>query len=412
MQRFPKNFLFGVATSAYQIEGGNRHSDWWYFEKKGKIKARSGLACDHRRKYKQDLELLKKLNIQAYRFSVEWSRLQPKKDKWDKKEIEYYRNILKILKTQGVEPFLTLHHFTNPLWFYRLGGWEKEENIKYFSNFVKRIVKEFKPYVRYWITINEPMALCFHSYIEKRFPPFKNDPLLYFTCLKNLLLAHREAYSVIHQKIKNAQVGLAQNVQYFWPYNTESPRDKLAAYLHNFYRNEIVTKVLYEGKFMFPLGGGEKIKDLKCDFIGFNYYSRTAIKFNSDSFGLGKKIVNPKAKELTQMGWEIYPFGLYKFLLRFGKYKKPIYILENGIATLDDSQRQRFILAHLKQVLKAIKAGIKVKGYFYWSLLDNFEWDYGFRPRFGLIEVNYKNQERKIRKSGLIYAKIANRKAI
>ncbi len=412
MKKFPKDFLFGVSTSSYQIEGGNFNSDWYYFEKQGKIKTNSKICCDHRNRFKEDLSLLKKLNLNAYRFSLEWARVEPKENQFDEKEIQYYKSIVKILRDNKIEPFLTLHHLTNPVWFYKKGGFEKKENLKYFLNYLRKIVKVFKKEVKFWIVFNEPNAFCFAGWTSGVNPPQKKDPILHLKVLRNILTCYQQSYKIIHQNIKRAQVGIAQDIIFFEPFRKKSNLDWLATFLLDFISNEIIIKNLYEGKTLFPLGVDKKKEKAKADFIGINYYTRFLVRFDPNEFCFAKKIVNPKVKIKTQTGWEVYPEGLTQVLLRFKKYKKPIYILENGIATLNEKEREKFILSHLEKILQAIRRKINVKGYFYWSLLDNLEWAEGFTPKFGIVKVDFKTQKREIKESGYFYARIAKRKAI
>ncbi|MFH1671169.1 MAG: glycoside hydrolase family 1 protein [Candidatus Portnoybacteria bacterium] len=388
--KFPKGFLWGASTSSYQVEGGN-FNDWseWEKENAGRLgkKARtywqkwqqekfpemlekenyiSGRACDHYHRFEEDFNLAKELGHNAHRFSIEWSRIEPKKGKIDQKEIEHYHQVLLALKERGIEPFVTLYHWTLPTWLAEEGGWLNPKAPYYFDRYVKIISENFFEEVKYWITLNEPNIYAFDSYFRGVWPPQKKSVFKYFKVLKNLVKSHKLAYRSLHLIDLDCQVGVARNNVYF--------------------ENIPLADYLWNKRFLDKIGEEQ-------DFIGLNYY------FHKRLFGNRNKSVN-------DLGWEIYPEGIYHVLRGLEKYKKPIYITENGLADKDDTKREKFIKDHLEWTAKAIKEGVDVRGYFYWSLLDNFEWDKGFWPRFGLIEVDFKTMERKIRPSAFKYTKI------
>ena len=350
---FPKDFLWGSATSAHQVEGGNRN-DWSEWETEKSLE-QSGRACDHYNRFPQDFDIAKSLNQNAHRFSIEWSRIEPEEGKWNEKEIAHYQEVINALRERGMEPFVTLWHWTLPVWVARQGGWENKKTIDDFARYVDKITRSLKN-VAYWITLNEPEIYTMNSYLRGKWPPQKMSLLRYIVVMQNLVRAHKKAYLVIHQA--GAKAGIAQNNLYF-----------------NWFLNKISTHQ---------------------DFIGVNYY--TYYKY-------GK---NWK----SDMNWPIYPEGIYHILKDLKKYNKPVYITENGVADAKDVYREKFIKEHLRWVHKAISEGVDVRGYFYWSLLDNFEWDKGFWPRFGLVEIDYKTMARRIRQSAYEYAKIAKENAL
>ena len=363
--RFPDNFYWGSATSAHQVEGGNVN-DWSEWEKSKPEIANSGRACDHYNRFREDFDMAKSLNHNAHRFSIEWSRIEPKEGKLNRREIEHYRQVLLSLKERGLEPFVTLYHWTLPVWLSQKGGWLNKKTPYYFDRFVKIVSQNLFDQVNFWITINEPNVYASNSFLIGAWPPQKRSILKYFKVLNNLARAHQLAYRSLHLIDLDCQVGIAKNNVYF-------DRSPLADYFWNSY-------------FL------KKIKD-EQDFIGLNYY------FHHRFF---KKRKLP----VTDLGWGFYPKGIYHLLKDLRKYNKLIYITENGLADKKDKQRAKFIKDHLFWIQRAIQEGVDVGGYFYWSLLDNFEWDKGFWPRFGLVEVDYKTLDRKIRPSAKIYAKI------
>lgn len=364
MKKFSKNFFWGTATSAYQVEGGIKN-DW---SEAGK-KYDAGQACDHYNRFEQDFDLAKKMNNNAHRFSIEWAHIEPEQGKFNQKEIEHYKKVIKALKDRGLEPFVTLYHWTLPVWFAKKGGWLNKKSPEYFAKYVEFVVRNLSD-VKFWITINEPDIYTPHSFLTGKFPPFKKNWFKTQKVLTQLISAHKKSYQIIHKISSNNQAGIAKNSIFF---------------------SGILSFINYRRNLWFL----DKIKDYQ-DFIGVNYYIRQSL--------LG--ILKFRHMEVSDLGWEIYPKGIYHILKDLKRYKKPIYITENGLADAKDKKRAKFITNHLFWIHKAIKQGIDVKGYFYWSLLDNFEWDKGFKPRFGLIEIDYKTLKRKPRPSSKVYAKI------
>ncbi len=396
MIKFPQNFFWGAATSAYQVEGNNLNSDWWSWEKKRGIEP-SGSACLHYEHYKEDFDRAAGLNHNAHRLSIEWSRIEPKRGEFIEKEIEHYRQVILALKERNLEPIVTLHHFSNPLWFAELGGWQSRQSVKHFLTFIERIVTVLCDQVKFWVTINEPLVYVYHSYILGAWPPQEKSFLKAKRVEGNLITAHIEAYSLIHELYRSRgaslpQVSIAKNMQAFYPCGF-SLRNKLSAYLRDrFYNFSFIDKL---------------IRHKSLDYIGINYYTRSLIDVRSykmRDFLLDTCVKGHSQLKKNSLGWDIYPQGLFDLLIRLKRYNLPIFILENGICTEDDRERWDFIRSHLEKVNLAMMKGVKVLGYIYWSLIDNFEWDKGFAPRFGLIEVDYRSLQRDIRESARRYA--------
>ncbi len=398
--QFPKNFYWGSATSNYQVEGGN-HNDWSEWEKENaerlaketekkfghlqnwsEIKKQaqnpqnyiSGRACDHYNRYEEDFDIAKSLEHSAHRFSIEWSRIEPEEGKFNEREIEHYRKVIKALRGRGIEPFITLWHWPIPIWLRDKGGWENKKVIDYFSRYAEKIVSSLKDDVKFWITINEPEIYANNSYLKGVWPPQEKSLFSYLRVVKNLIKVHRKVYRIIKTINPNSQLGIAKNNIYF-----EGWQLFLINWWWNFY-------------FL------NQIKNYQ-DFIGLNYYFH-------------RRFLKNKNEIISDLGWEIYPEGIYYVLKDLKRYNKPIYITENGVADAKDKKREKFIKEHLRYVYKAIQEGVDVRGYFYWSLLDNFECDKGFWPRFGLVEVDYKTGERKIRPSAYEYAEIIKENAL
>ena len=402
--KFPKNFLWGAATSAHQVEGNN-HNDWTEWEKEnaerlsqesgGKYPPEnyiSGRAGDHYNRYEEDFDLAKEMEHNVHRFSIEWSRIEPEEGKFNQDEIEHYRKVIQALRARGIEPFVTLWHWTNPIWIRNIGGWHNKKTIDYFLYYVEKIIHEYKDLVHFWMPLNEPGSFVGMAYVRGFFPPQKRNIFIANKVFKNLMNAYRKSYAVIKKIDPKSEVGLSHHAIYMEPYKGRI-------------RNRIIIPILdYIRNWRFL----DTVNDCN-DFIGIQYYHHDLINLK---FGRGRwGPIEVKNENLwtNDMGWEIYPEGIYHILKRTTKYQKPIYITENGLADAKDGKREKFIKDHLYWIHKAILEGVDIRGYFHWSLLDNFEWDKGFWPRFGLIEIDYKTLERKPRPSSKIYGEIAKR---
>ena len=407
-------FLWGAATSAHQVEGQNLANDWWAWEQAGKVKECSGLACDHYRLFREDIALAARLGHTAHRFSLEWSRLEPKENQWDEEAFRHYEEVLKELRSHHIEPLVTLHHFTVPLWFHERGGWLSADAVHLFSRYVKKAVEVFGPCVRYWITLNEPTIFLYFGFYEGSWPPGVRSFSDSMKVFRHLLHAHLEAYHAIHNHYesvlrKPVAVSIAQHMTHFTPCRPNLPTDRISTFLRDRFVNHLFFEAALNGFLFFPGLFCERLPRARTlDFLGVNYYTRDFIRFAGlrDGKILGTACEKAHHKnemgERNVMGWEVYPEGLYRTLRRLMKYHLPILITENGICAREDGQRTRFIRDHLAAVARAKAEGVPVFGYFYWSLLDNFEWAHGFEPRFGIVEVDYQNQARKVRESAQV----------
>ena len=414
---FPDWFLWGTATASHQVEGNNTNNDWWAWEQAGghiRDGDRSGLACDWWNRAEEDFDLARQLGQNSHRLSLEWSRLEPRPGEWNSAAIARYRQILEGLHERGLEPMVTLWHFTLPLWFSQMGGWTNPNALKYFSRYVERVVEDLGDLVNLWCTINEPAVYAFESYLAGKWPPGQQSLNQARKVLRTLLLAHGEAYRIIHALRGDARVGLVKNLMVVEPARPDARSDNRLSSLVDRVFNVLPLDAVMDGRFKPPLGFGTVPKLIgTMDFIGVNYYSRYL-------FGLDRE--NPagsftprlrQGAEVSNFDYgEIYPQGLYQVLKRVQHYGKPIYITENGLPDRDDALRPRFLLTHLAQVWRAMQEGVQVRGYYHWSLVDNFEWAEGYAMRFGLIEIDFATQERRIRESGRLYGQISQASAI
>ncbi|MFH1822107.1 MAG: glycoside hydrolase family 1 protein [Patescibacteria group bacterium] len=404
--KFPKGFLWGASTSAYQIEGGIKN-DWSEWER-NKLRIKNlelkglnpddficGQACDSYHRYEEDLNLCLELNCNAYRMGIEWARIEPKEGQWDMKEIEHYRKVLQAAKKRKLKIFLTLWHWTNPVWVRDLGGWENKKVVSYYLRYVEKIVGELGRDVDFWLTMNEPETYIGLSYAAGVFPPQVKSLRRADKVFKNLMKAHRQAYQLIHKKIgKKAQVSLSHYLIFQTPYE-------------NSFFNKLAVKILDYVRWQrfFKASKGYN------DFIGFQYYHHDRIRLGlGGKFKIGR--VDNENKKINDLGWEIYPEGIYYLLKRMKKYKKPIYITENGTADKDDDHRANFVKENLNYIHEAIREGVNVRGYFHWSLMDNFEWADGWAPKFGLYEVDRGTFKRTARPSAKTYAEICKKNSV
>ena len=398
MIEFPKGFLWGAATSAYQVEGNNSNSDWWPWEKKTGL-TESGNACRHYELFREDYDIAKALGHNVHRLSVEWARIEPEEGVFSEKEIQHYKDALLALKERGIKPVVTLHHFTNPIWFSNIGGWENPKAAGYFKSFCGRIVNVLKKDVHFWVTINEPMVYLYHSYLLGIWPPQKKSLLVASRALGNIIEAHVASYRLINKiykedNLEKPLISIAHNMQAFVPCRNNL-KDRAAVFLRDKLFNRDIIKIL--------------ISRRSLDYIGLNYYSRSLVEVKRwGVMNLLSDVCESGHSNLKKndMGWDIYPKGIYDLLMELKRFRLPVFILENGICTSDDNIRWEYIKEHLENIHKAITEGANVLGYTYWSLLDNLEWDKGFWPRFGLVEVDFDTYQRRVRESAKKFARV------
>ena len=392
--KFPNKFLWGAATSAHQVEGDNSNNDWWQAENQGLLSHPARDAADHYNRFAQDFDLARELGHNAHRLSIEWSRIEPKPGQFDEQATRHYRRGLFYLREHGIEPIVTLHHFTNPIWFAEICGWENKNSPEIFARYVAYCNEHFGDYIKWWVTINEPTVYVLQGYFMGVWPPFQKNVPKGIKVLWNMAKAHRAAYRVL-KKLSDGHkenfVSIAHNMAAYVPARQNNPIEKILASIIGYFSNDYFLRLIKK----------------HYDYIGLNYYMVKRVHFN------GKiNFFIPQSSAKTDMGWEIAPLGLLQVLRHLPKYKKPILITENGLADAKDDRRWPFILNHLLMVHTAITEGVDVRGYLHWSLMDNLELAEGFGPRFGLIKINYDNQAREIRESARKYASIIKKNAI
>jgi beta-glucosidase len=410
---FPAGFLWGTATASHQVEGGNTNNNWYQWETMdGKIKGgqRSGLACNWwGGKWKEDLDRAAEGHQNAHRLSIEWSRVQPSPDRWDEDVLEYYRQIIRGMVDRKLQPMVTLHHFTDPLWVTELNAWETENIVSLFERYVKKVVEALKDYVHIWVTINEPNVYVWGGYMGGGFPPGKNDMNLGLQVLANMARGHASAYKAIHALQPDARVGFALNYRDLQPARPAFPPDRWMANIQAKIYNESFAGALKTGKMdavfkkiNIPEAAGTQ------DYLGVNYYSGDLVKFDlSAGHEMFGRRSTPPGAEMSETGFIAnVPQGIFRALRWARQFDVPLMVTENGIEDSDDRLRPQYLVEHLEQVWRAANYNFRVEGYFHWSLVDNFEWERGWTQRFGLWGLDRETQARIRRPSADLFAAI------
>ncbi|MCC6175974.1 MAG: glycoside hydrolase family 1 protein [Chloroflexi bacterium] len=417
--RFPEGFLWGSATAAHQVEGNNTNNDWWAAEQAGRVRFRSGDACDQYHRFDQDFALLGQLGQTCHRLSLEWSRIEPRPGELDQAAIAHYRAVLESVRRHGMEPIVTLHHFTNPLWLVERGGWTRPEAVRYFERYARRMAREYQDLVRYWVTINEPGVYASQGWVLGVWPPNRpNDLPGAMRVLRTMALAHGRAYRAMKEVQPDARIGVAHHWRIFDPANPDRRGDRLVAAIRNRLMNMMFPVAIRTGRIVPPAGSGRVIPWLANteDWIGLNYYTREHDVFDPREARLmfGREMLPDVSR--NQLGWEIYPQGLERALLAIAppSLGREVIITENGIPEPghQDLLRPSFLVQHLMACHRAIQQGVRLRGYAHWTSLDNFEWAEGFVPRFGLVYVDFATQVRTPKPSAYLYRDIIQRNGL
>lgn len=406
---FPRDFLWGTATAAHQVEGHNTNNDWWNWEQAGQIvhQQKAGIACNwwDLATAARDLDTAAEMGTNAHRLSIEWSRIEPEPSVFDEDALAYYRHLLEACHARGLEPMVTLHHFTNPQWLVSKGDFQSELVVDYFQRFTKKVVDTLGDLIPKWITFNEPLVYFFLRYLDQVFPQpeGKSGLLVGRRALRNMLRCHAAAYHVIKSAYPHALVGVAKQLRPIDPQRPQNLLDKWWAAQLDWAFNEAWMEAMHSGRSSW-LFGRAAIKGLanSFDFVGVNYYTHdyaTFLRFPNQHWPDGAVVSDGNYGEL-------YPEGLAQVIRYANRFNKPIYITENGLPDRADKLRPSFIITHLHQVWRMINFSLPVMGYYHWSLIDNFEWERGWTQRFGLLEMDPETQERHLRPSGRLYGEI------
>ena len=394
MPDFPPGFLFGSSTAAHQVEGGNLNNDWWAWEHAPSTTCveSSGDAIDQWHRYPEDFALLAGLGQNAHRLSLEWSRIEPAPGEFSAAALEHYRRVLGTLDELGLTAFVTLHHFTLPRWLADQGGWLAPGAVEHFARYTERVAAALGDLMPFAGTINEPQIVALMGYRRGWFPPGLRSPGLFRRVTRRLIAAHTAAVEAVKTGRGEPQAGVCLQLPAFEPARPGDPGCEAAC-------RELVADM--EDVYLdAPLAG---------DWVGVQYYTRERVD-PAYADGLAPA---PAGAPLTQMGWELHPEGLYRAIASVARSGLPVYVTENGIATADDEQRVEYLRSHLAQVARALRDGIDVRGFHYWSAFDNFEWAEGFRPRFGLIGIDRSDGLRRVvRPSARVYGEIARTRSL
>ncbi len=406
---FPEDFLWGTATASHQVEGNNTNNNWYEWEREGRTNGISGLACDWwGGRWQEDLDRAAAMGQNTHRLSLEWSRIQPSPNRFDEEALDYYRLMLRGLRDRGLLPMVTLHHFTDPLWL-GMGAWETESVLNSFLKYVRKVVETLQEYCTLWCTINEPNVYTLLAYADTKFPPGRPNLRLAMQVMTNLLRGHAAAYRIIHEIQPKARVGFAHHHRPMVPRYSWSPLDQLVRKLQFRIINEAFPYGVHFGVMPTP-SGSKRVPEARGtqDYFGLNYYSQDTVAFDlSKPRELFGRRYYPQGSDITESGMNInYPEGLFRSIQWALQFKVPIIITENGIEDDKDSLRRRYLAGHLHQVWRAIDAGYTVKGYYHWTLVDNFEWERGWTQRFGLWELDPASQVRRKRPSADLYGAI------
>ena len=435
---FPQNFLWGVATAAYQIEGaynedGRGESIWDRFSHiPGNINNNDNgdIACDHYHRYEEDVKLLKQLGVNTYRLSISWPRIFPEgKGLPNQKGVEFYKKLLTLLVENGIKPAVTLFHWDLPQKLQDIGGWANRAVTDYFEQYARFLFKEFGHLVPIWITHNEPWVMTYPGNIHGNFAPGIRDFSTGLLVSHNLLLSHGKAVRAYREMGLKGEIGITCNMSFFYPASKKEEDIQAAIRVRNSFVNWFIDPVL---KGCYPQDILDWLKDkvvipeitkedmdiisTPVDFIGLNYYFSEFIKNDPSNWPLEFASI-PDDGDKTDMGWGIHPKGLYDLLMKLHHDYNgiKIYITENGAAfkdvvdqseRIEDNDRQNYLCKHLTYCNKAIKDGVNLAGYYLWSFMDNFEWAQGYSKRFGIVHVDYETQKRTIKKSGEWYSAV------
>jgi beta-glucosidase len=431
---FPPPFYWGTATASYQIEGGwnedgKGESIWDTFSHtQGKIRDGStgDVACDHYHRWKEDVALMKEIGCNAYRFSISWPRVIPKgKGKVNPLGLSFYDRLVDALSEANITPFITLYHWDLPQALQDEGGWANRDTAYYFAEYASVVAHKLGDRVKHWITHNEPWVVAWIGYGWGEHAPGIRNEKVAIQVSHHLLLSHGLAVEVLRDISPDSEVGITLNLSPIHP-ASDSEEDKLAASRQDGSLNRWFLDPIFRGhyppdilEFYSPkvLPGDMAIISRRIDFVGINYYSRGIVRFNPKAGPLQAEGVAPEGAEFTEMGWEIYPPGIYEIITRVWEDYQPkkIYITENGAAFADeiapdggvhDQKRIDYLREHFVQAHRAIEEGANLCGYFIWSLMDNFEWAHGFTKRFGIVYTDYPTQRRIMKDSALWFKKV------
>jgi beta-glucosidase len=413
---FPDDFLWGVSTSSHQFEGGNEFNQWNDWERAGRIRCGggAGTACDWWRSAERDLDLCQELGLNAIRISLEWSRIEPDFARWNEDALQRYREIITQAQRRGMRVFVTLHHFTHPRWFEARGGFLDAEAPRLFYHYARQAVRALGDLVTDWVTFNEPNVCAAFGYLFGEFPPGRvnelNGALGAFAAM---MRTHALAYEAIHKEQPGARVGMAVHYVVFEPERDDVLDRQLASAYDTLFNRAPLHYLLGEP---LPLPFALMAPSVpeaagKIDFIGLNVYNRLHVRFplgeKAGPGGLWVPAHLPQGDRGTQAPYgEAYPPVVAAAISTYAALRCPMYVMENGVPDREDRIRPWVLVNSLKELRRMWQLGHDVRGYFHWSLVDNFEWSEGWQLRFGLYELDLETGGRRARPSAVLYRQI------
>jgi beta-glucosidase len=396
---FPPDFVFGVATAAYQVEG-HIENDWSHWERTQSLTHSAGAGVDHWNRYRDDYQLARDVGAGAFRISLEWARIEPERGRYDEKALEGYRTRLLAMRAMGMRPVVTLHHFTHPTWFHTQTPWHTPQSVTAFRAYARACGEVLRGLDALVLSFNEPVVLMLGGYVKGLIPPGLVEPRLALPALANMARAHVAAREELHAAIGPVAMGTSQNMLVCTADRPWHPLDHALVRLANVAYNHAFLEALCTGVLSVRMPGlfSERMtieggRD-SLDFVGVNYYTRARLRFVAKKPFFEWHYRDPMGRGLTDIGWELYPEGFGQLLQAVRRYGLPIWVTENGIDDRRGDRRAAFLHAHWRALLGALAAGADVRGYLYWSLLDNFEWLEGWGPRFGLYHVDFETLQR------------------
>ncbi|WP_064094278.1 GH1 family beta-glucosidase [Rossellomorea aquimaris] len=434
---FDKTFVFGTATSSYQIEGahkeGGRTPSIWdmFCDIPGKVyKQHNGdVACDHYHRYEEDIQHIKRLGVDTYRFSIAWPRIFPEKGKYNPEGMDFYKKLIRELKEAGIKPAVTLYHWDLPLWAHEEGGWVNRDSVDWFVDYARVCFTELDAEIDSWITHNEPWCAGFLGYHQGVHAPGHTNLDEAVKAVHHMLVSHGKAVKLLKEELKSkTDIGITLNLSPIYP-NSHSYNDQLAANNADGYSNRWFLDPVFKGSYPVDMmnlfskyvhsydfihAGDMELISTECDFFGINFYSRGLVEFSAANDFLHRGAHSDYKK--TGMGWDIAPNEFKDLIRRLRKEYTdlPIFITENGAAFDDvlengrvhDQERVEYVEQHLQAVSELNKDGMNIQGYYLWSLMDNFEWSFGYDKRFGILYIDFDTQERIWKDSAYRYAEI------
>ena len=418
MLQFPPGFRWGSAVAAHQVEGGNTHNDWWLWEQvPGHIRHghTSAIAADWWNRAEDDIALAAQLGHSALRISLEWSRIEPRPGEFDEAALARYRRMLTAIRQHGMEPLVCLFHFTLPQWVAARGGFETAYGVDRFARFVDRVAYEYRDLVHWWLTVNEPLVYVALGWFLGLWPPGKKNLVAAMRVALNLVHAHAQAYHIIHRHRPDAWVSAAVHLASYVPHNPTSRWDQGVAQARDWLLNQVWLRATLDGRLRPPLGRGQVLGEAidTHDYMGYQHYFTFPLAFSwrHAPTMFGREMTLAREGVPWFMG-EARPEGLGVWATWLKQFGKPIIVTENGLLELSEKQRPAYLLRAVASLYQAIQEGADVRGYFHWTLVDNFEWAEGYETRFGLVEVDFDTQARAVRPSGYLFRDLARANGI